>query len=88
MFIPDIDKWQKLSKNNIDKVKRAMSDMPHPFIEETIQLFQNETLATKNKMIFIHFNHTNPILKKDSKASIKIKKLGFTFTDEGIKIEL
>ena len=70
------------------EVKRAMSEVPHPFIEETIQLFQNETFATKNKVIFIHFNHTNPALQKNSKARMKIEKLGFTFADEGMKIEL
>jgi len=70
------------------EVKRAMSEVPHPFIEETISLFKDETLATKNKVIFIHFNHTNPTLLKESTERIEIEKLGFTFADEGMKIEL
>ena len=70
------------------EVKRAMSEVPHPFVEETVNVFQNETLATKNKVIFIHFNHTNPALIKDSKERKSIEKLGFRFADEGMKIGL
>lgn len=73
---------------NQDEVKRAMTEVPHPFIEETINLFKNESLATKNKVIFIHFNHTNPALQKESKARKEIKKLGFRFANEGANFEL
>ena len=73
---------------NQNEVKRAMSEVPHPFIEETINLFKNETLATKNKIIFIHFNHTNPTLQKGSKEQIEIQKLGFRFANEGDNYEL
>lgn len=106
LFIPDIDKWHKWSKNIIDEVnkvdyafldatflnqyevKRAMSEVPHPFIEETIQLFKNEPSTTKNKVIFIHFNHTNPTLQEHSKERKKIEKLGFRFASEGANYEL
>ena len=70
------------------EVKRAMSEVPHPFIEETINLFQNEDLTTKNKIIFIHFNHTNPSLQKNSKARKEIEKLGFCFANEADNFEL
>ena len=70
------------------EVKRAMSEVPHPFIEETVALFKNESLATKNKVIFIHFNHTNPTLQKESKERIEIENLGFKFANEGMQIEL
>ena len=49
------------------EINRPMSEVPHPFIEETVALFENESLATKNKVIFIHFNHTNPALQSNSK---------------------
>ncbi len=44
------------------EINRPMSEVPHPFIEETVDLFKNESLTTKNKVIFIHFNHTNPCI--------------------------
>jgi pyrroloquinoline quinone biosynthesis protein B len=71
-----------------NEVKRAMTEVPHPFIKETINLFKNESLATKNKVIFIHFNHTNPALQKDSKERKEIEKLGFRFANEGANFEL
>ena len=70
------------------EVKRAMTEVPHPFIEETISLFKNESLDTKNKIIFIHFNHTNPTLQKESKERKKIEQLGFQFAKEGDCYEL
>ena len=73
---------------NQNEVKRAMTEVPHPFIEETLALFKNEPFATKNKVIFIHFNHTNPTLQKDSKERLAIEKLGFKFADEGNRYEL
>ena len=65
-----------------------MTEVPHPFIEETMNLFENESLTTKNKIIFIHFNHTNPTLQENSKERIAIEKLGFRFADEGMKVDL
>ena len=73
---------------NQHEVKRAMSEVPHPFIEETTNLFKNETLETKNKVIFIHFNHTNPALQENSKERTTIEKLGFNFANEGMKFNL
>ena len=73
---------------NQKEVKRAMTEVPHPFIEETINLFKNESLKTKNKVIFIHFNHTNPTLLENSKERKEIEKLGFKFASEGENYEM
>ena len=70
------------------EIKRLMSEIPHPFIEETINLFKNETFETKNKVIFIHFNHTNPALQENSPERKKIEKQGFQFAFEGMRVEL
>ena len=70
------------------EVARALTEVPHPFIIETLDLFKNETLATKNKVLFIHFNHTNPTLQENSNQRKKIEKLGFRFASEGDNYEL
>lgn len=70
------------------EINRPMSEIPHPFIEETVNLFKNESLETKSKVIFIHFNHTNPALQETSKEKLAIKNLGFRFAFEGMKISL
>lgn len=73
---------------NQKEVKRAMTEVPHPFIDETVALFKDESLVTKNKVIFIHFNHTNPVLQKDSKEKKQLEKLGFQVAVEGENYEL
>ena len=64
---------------------RSMSEIPHPFIEETMDLFKNT--ADKSKIKFIHFNHTNPILRQ-SKERQDLLKQGFGVCTEGEVIEL
>ncbi|MBL4888305.1 MAG: MBL fold metallo-hydrolase [Flavobacteriaceae bacterium] len=44
------------------EIPRPMAEVPHPFIEETMALFGKETKKVKSKIIFIHFNHSNPVL--------------------------
>ena len=70
------------------EVARAITEVPHPFIIETVDLFKNETFETKNKIIFIHFNHTNPALISGSKERKKLEKEGFRFADEGQNYDL
>ncbi len=73
---------------NQKEVKRAMTEVPHPFIQETIDVFKNESMTTKNKVIFIHFNHTNPALQENSLERIEIRKLGFRLATQDQNYEL
>jgi pyrroloquinoline quinone biosynthesis protein B len=70
------------------EINRPMSEVPHPFIVETVDLFKNESLTTKNKVIFIHFNHTNPALQTSSKERKELTLLGYKFATEGERFEL
>ena len=70
------------------EINRPMSEVPHPFIEETVDLFKNESLTTKNKVIFIHFNHTNPALQSNSRERDELELLGFRFATEGQRFKL
>ncbi|WP_428740254.1 MBL fold metallo-hydrolase [Tenacibaculum sp.] len=56
---------------------RDISEIPHPFIVESFQQFENLEAADKNKVIFIHFNHTNPVINPDSDAAKTIINHGF-----------
>jgi len=55
---------------------RTMSEVPHPLVTETIELFKSETAETKSKIHFIHFNHTNPLLF-DAAFQKQLKSNGF-----------
>lgn len=56
---------------------RDISEIPHPFIVESLELFKNLSTSDKNKIIFIHFNHTNPVLNLNSPESKFILDHGF-----------
>ncbi len=55
---------------------RDMSAFPHPFIEESMIRFGSLPAGEKQKIFFIHLNHTNPAIH-DSYASEEIEKAGF-----------
>jgi pyrroloquinoline quinone biosynthesis protein B len=59
---------------------RDMSEIPHPFMEETMRLFQNS--LDKSKIQFIHFNHTNPVLRQTEERKSVLKQ-GFGVCTEG-----
>ena len=68
---------------------RDMSEIPHPFIEESMARFKDKIPAAKKKGIhFIHFNHTHPILNPDGKARKVVEDAGFSVAYEGETIEL
>jgi pyrroloquinoline quinone biosynthesis protein B len=56
---------------------RDVSQIPHPFIEESMSLFKNLPKSEKAKIYFIHFNHTNPVLDSQSQAYKECVKQGF-----------
>jgi len=66
-----------------EEINRSMSEIPHPFISETIDIFKDELIEIKNKIHFIHFNHTNPVLNKNITLRDSIQKLGFNFSKFG-----
>ena len=63
-----------------------MNEVPHPFVEESMQLFENLSDKDKRKVYFIHFNHTNPLLIDDSDAQKSVIKNGFNIAKQEIII--
>lgn len=70
------------------EIPRPMSEVPHPFITETVKLFENESKETKAKVIFIHFNHSNPGILNSHELKDRIEELGFRFAKEGENYDL
>jgi pyrroloquinoline quinone biosynthesis protein B len=65
-----------------------MSEVPHPFIVETAKLFETEDITTKRKVIFIHFNHSNPALQDANALKDSLQAKGFQFAVEGMRVGL
>jgi len=67
---------------------RDMSSIPHPFVTETMETLKHLSREDRNKVWFIHMNHTNPLLNPDSPESRKVKFEGFNIATEGNRLDL
>ena len=56
---------------------RNIAEIPHPFIEESLSLFEELSAEERNKVYFIHYNHTNPVLDIESRTCKEIQDKGF-----------
>ena len=66
---------------------RDMSEIPHPFVEETMNLLSDLGPEEKKKVCFIHFNHTNPLIW-DEASREEVKSAGFEVAAEGMVFSL
>ena len=67
---------------------RDISEIPHPFIIESMELFKGLPESDKAKIHFIHFNHTNPALQTNSKKANTILERGFKIAKFGQQVKL
>ena len=67
---------------------RDMSKIGHPFVSESMDLFSDLTDDEKSRVIFIHLNHTNPILIDNSPEQKEVLSRGFRFARPGMKLPL
>ena len=67
---------------------RAMSEIPHPFVTESMQLFDELDDDERSRVIFIHINHTNPILDRDSDEYREVIERGYRIAFEGMRLPL
>ena len=63
--------------NNAELPHRDMSEIPHPFLIESMTKFESLSTNDKTKIHFIHLNHTNPALIDNSNETIQLKTNGF-----------
>ena len=67
---------------------RDISEIPHPFIIESLELFNNLENIDKAKVYFIHLNHTNPVLNKNSEEYKRVILSGFNVAELGMEFIL
>ena len=67
---------------------RAISEIPHPFVIESLALFKSQPRAFKDKIYFIHFNHTNPLLNSNSSAYKDVIEQGYHIAREGMRLKM
>ena len=70
------------------EINRDISEIPHPLVTETIDLLIGLDLENRNKVYFIHMNHTNMMLDPDSELSKLVTSKGFNIARLGQKLYL
>lgn len=69
---------------NADELpNRNIKEVPHPLVSETMVRLKDEKPANKSKIYFMHFNHTNPLLKESTEKAL-VEKEGFKIAKTGI----
>ena len=87
------NKWNKSIVEEIKKVdyafldatfysgkeinNRDISQIPHPFIIESLEMFKTLDSIERKKVIFIHFNHTNPVIDLKNNEAKNVLDQGF-----------
>jgi pyrroloquinoline quinone biosynthesis protein B len=69
------------------EIARDMSEVPHPFVEESMALFEDLPESERSKVHFIHFNHTNPLIWSKEEQE-NVKNNGFNIAKEADIFEL
>lgn len=67
---------------------RDMSQVPHPFVSESMGALSELSREERAKVWFIHFNHTNPLLNAESDESKFVRSEGFNVAAEGVRLPL
>jgi pyrroloquinoline quinone biosynthesis protein B len=73
---------------NSKEINRDISEIPHPLVTETMNLLSGLNKENRNKVYFIHMNHTNMMLDPNSKLSKLITSKGFKIARLGQKLYL
>ena len=67
---------------------RDISEIPHPFVIESMNLFEGFSKEEKSKIYFIHLNHTNPLLDSNSIEYKDLISKGYNVAQEGLVLKL
>ncbi len=67
---------------------RSIGDIPHPLISESITRFSRLPRAERQKIHFIHLNHSNPAASPHSAARRAILRAGLSVAERGTLLPL
>ncbi|MDH5454449.1 MAG: MBL fold metallo-hydrolase [Gammaproteobacteria bacterium] len=68
--------------------ERDMSEIKHPFVTESMDLLMELDKKERARVIFIHMNHTNPLLIDGSPEQAAVESRGFRYAREGLRLDL
>ncbi len=66
---------------------RDLDEIPHPPMVRTMEWLADRAAAAPGALRFLHFNHTNPVLR-DAQAASAVRALGFALAQRGDTVTL
>ena len=82
------DAWVRMPSESEVRALIPPGTFPHPFITHSMERFATLSAAERDKVRFIHLNHTNPALDSHSEARRTIESNGFHVAEELERIDL
>lgn len=70
------------------EIPRPMAEVPHPFVVESVDLFDHLPKLEKNKIHFIHLNHSNPARDIEFLGRKNLENMGYRFARFGMQFSL
>ncbi len=67
---------------------RAMDEIPHPFIVESLQRFASLAPGERAKIRFTHLNHSNPVADPASPEAARVRASGMSIARDGDRVAL
>lgn len=68
--------------------ERNMDEIPHPFVVESMERLADLSSSEKEKIYFIHINHSNPIIDPNSEEHQNVLENGFHIAQFGDQFSL
>ena len=62
---------------------RDFDEVPHPCVKESVNRFKALPIEERMKIHFIHFNHTNPLVRLESNERKWLLEQGFRLAEQG-----
>ncbi len=67
---------------------RDLSKIGHPLVRDSLELFGDDVRRGKLEVVFIHFNHSNPLLTPESPESEAVRDAGFEIAARRMRLAL
>lgn len=70
--------------NDAELPNRSVQDVPHPYINDSLNKFSLLDEIDRKKVYFTHLNHTNPVIKKSSLERSRVYEQGSHIAEDGM----
>ena len=74
--------------NDTELPGRNVQDVPHPYINDSLNKFSLLDEMDREKVYFTHLNHTNPAIQNSSPERLELLQNGCHIADDGMMFRL